>query len=368
MVALKNGCVERCPGCSHRTMSMQESHAQKEGWIRKQLNVWKDIIESIRSVDESGRWNYRRKILLTARCENRRWDFGMIRRDEFIAIPDCPVHAPVTRKLIRLLMAVLPPAGDFPLAYLYQSDALVTLVLKTKQHPGDRWLDKTVKTRLQSIGIRGLSLHLNPSAGRRMFAKSGWHLLWGADHAYNDSGLLYGRTSFSQLIHELHGLSLDEAAAFLNPGYDDCVVDLYSGIGSSLVRWTDREAHTIGVETGGEAVACAIKNSPESVILRGRCGQRLPQLQQWIEVTHLQGKKKLVYANPPRTGIEPEVLKWITEQMMPERLAYLSCSAGTLRRDLDMLVSKGFEVKKIIPYDFFPQTHHVECLALVEKT
>jgi len=367
MVEIKEGCVERCPGCSHRAMTMQESLAQKEGWLIKQLAEWKDKIETIRSEEDCNRWNYRRKILLTAVEEDNRWNFGMIRRDVFIAIPDCPVHAEATRRLIRLLINVLPPACVFPLAFLYQSDALVTLVLKTKQEPPVDWLTENVIHELKTAGIQGISLHLNPSAGRRMFAKGGWRLVWGSDHATNQAGLMYGRTSFSQLIHRLHSDSVDEAEDFFDAGPEDCVIDLYCGIGSSLVRWVNRGAYAMGIETGGEAVECALRNSRGAEVLRGTCRQRLPQLQQWIKNMHHAGRQKLAYVNPPRTGIEPEVLKWITGEMIPDKIAYLSCSAGTLKRDLEIITAAGYEVKRIIPYDFFPQTHHVECLVLAER-
>jgi 23S rRNA (uracil1939-C5)-methyltransferase len=368
METLKEGCVESCPGCSHRSMTMQESLDQKEGWIRKKLVPWNDIIETIRSADEAGRWEYRSKILLHARFQDNHWNFGMMRRDVFIAIPDCPVHSVMTRKLISLLTGFLPPENLFPLAFLFQSDALVTLVLKTKILPSTAWFTEAVAFELQSIGIQGLSIHLNPSAGRRMFAKDGWYLIRGKDHTVNQADLWYGRTSFSQLILSLHMQSLDEAESFLGPGANDCVTDLYCGIGSSLVRWIRRGALAIGVETGGEAVACAIQNAPGALVLRGTCQQRIPQLQQWLEVKHRSGHKKLLYANPPRTGIEEPVLKWITMVMKPDRIAYLSCSAGTLKRDLDAMITAGYEIVRIIPYDFFPQTYHVECLVLVEKS
>jgi len=367
MEALKEGCVERCPGCSHRRMTMLESLAQKEGWLGKQLGEWKERIEPVRSEEESGRWGYRRKILLTAMYENNRWNFGMIRRDEFIAIPGCPVHAEAVRRLILLLIRILPPSDGFPLAFLCQSDTLVTLVLKTKQKPSVDWLTEEVIHELKSIGLQGISLHLNPSAGRRMFAKSGWHLLWGQDHAYNQSGLEYGRTSFSQLIHGLHSESVDKAETFLNPGPQDCVADLYCGIGSSLVRWLKKGAYAAGIETGGEAVECALRNAPGALVFRGTCQQRLPQLEQWIESSYRAGRQKLLYANPPRTGIEPAVLEWITREMLPDKMAYLSCSAGTLKRDLEIMTASGYEINRIIPYDFFPQTYHVECLVLAKR-
>jgi tRNA/tmRNA/rRNA uracil-C5-methylase (TrmA/RlmC/RlmD family) len=66
-------------------------------------------------------------------------------------------------------------------------------------------------------------------------------------------------------------------------------------------------------------------------------------------------------------GLEPEVLGWLSEKLRPEALAYLSCSAGTLARDLSVLQNSGYSVRRIIPYDFFPQTPHVEALALVER-
>jgi len=48
------------------------------------------------------------------------------------------------------------------------------------------------------------------------------------------------------------------------------------------------------------------------------------------------------------------------------RLAYLSCSAGTLARDLSVLEAAGYRVTGIEPYDFFPLTHHVETLARLD--
>jgi tRNA/tmRNA/rRNA uracil-C5-methylase (TrmA/RlmC/RlmD family) len=243
----------------------------------------------------------------------------------------------------------------------------VTLVLKTRQLPPVSWLTEEAIQELQSLGVKGLSLHLNLSAGRRMFAKGGWYLLWGNDYTFNDDGLRYGRTSFSQLLPGLHNQSLDEATTFLNLHPGDRVIDLYCGIGSSLVRWINSGAHTIGIESGGEAVECALYNAPGATIMRGACRQRIPQLQQWLKANEAPQSQIRVYANPPRTGIETEVLEWIAGNQMPCRMVYLSCSAGTLRRDLDYLVSRGFEIIKIVPYDFFPQTRHVECMVMLES-
>ncbi len=62
----------------------------------------------------------------------------------------------------------------------------------------------------------------------------------------------------------------------------------------------------------------------------------------------------LLYVNPPRTGLEPEVRQWITAIARPRRMAYLSCSNGTPGRDLAQLCGAGYPVECIQPYDFSP--------------
>jgi tRNA/tmRNA/rRNA uracil-C5-methylase (TrmA/RlmC/RlmD family) len=99
-------------------------------------------------------------------------------------------------------------------------------------------------------------------------------------------------------------------------------------------------------------------------VLRGTCVQRLPQVLDWW---NQQPSRLVAYVNPPRSGLEPELLDALSGPLRPERIAYLSCSAGTLARDLRMLEADGYAVRAILPFDFFPMTHHVEALALVER-
>jgi len=70
---------------------------------------------------------------------------------------------------------------------------------------------------------------------------------------------------------------------------------------------------------------------------------------------------------PPRSGLEEEVTAALARQLRPARIAYLSCSAGTLARDLDAFEAAGYGLDRISPMTFFPLTHHVEALALARK-
>lgn len=355
---LPSGCVESCRGCRHRNWSAQKSETQKLNWIRSRLARWAPQIEEVRGLPEKQRWGYRTKSHLHAHWNGSSWDFGLLRRDEVIAIPSCPVHSDKINHIVKILSEVLPPSGEFPLVYLCFAGSLLTLVLKSNtlpQLPSIPW---------NEFGLTGVYINLNPAAGFRVYSNRGWNLIWGDEFGFED-GFYYGPDSFQQLLPELHLDSLTEAQRFLLPTPQDGVIDLCSGVGRSLQLWKQLGIKAQGVELSGDACRCADRNVGQGICLRGRASERLPQLQQWVqenELNHL-----FVYANPPRLGLEPEVVHWIYTQAQPLRVAYLSCSVNTLARDLTELCDSGYYVNRIIPYDFFPQTDHIETLALLDR-
>lgn len=361
------GCIRECSACKHREWTKEESLTQKYAYLKKQLADWSDCLNPVASADDLHRWHYRGKTTLSVQWSSCGWHFGTISRDELIPIPECPLHKPEVNRIVGVLRNILPSGNDFPLAFYVQASAQVVLVLKSKVDPDIRWLTDEVVATLRSLGVKGLWIHLNPSAGRRMFEKCKWILLFGEKRSKDINGLWYGPGAFQQLIPDLYNKSLDEASAFLKPNQQKAVVDLYCGTGTSMKRWIDAGSPVIGVELGAESIECAKLNIPEATILRGTCRQRVPQVRDWVNGQMNAGKNICLYVNPPRTGIEQEVLDWIVEDGKPNRIAYLSCSAGTLSRNLKVLTSNGYRVCKLLPYDFFPQTIHVECLALLER-
>lgn len=360
------GCPEACPGCAHRRLTRAASEARKAAFLGRQLAPWRDRLRSVRGESGERRWGYRERTALLLRWDGGCWQPGMRRRDQrFVAIPDCPVHDTTVRGAQAVLLPRLPGPPQLELAYWVQSGAQLTLVTRQAEPPPAPWLTPALAAGLAEAGVEGLWLNAHPSAGRRLFAKRGWRLLWGQPWSRDADGLRYGPGSFRQLLGRLYGESLDQAEAFLAPGPGDALVDLYCGAGASLRRWLDLGASAAGVELGGEAVDCARLNAPAAALWRGACAQRLPQLRDWL--AQHGAARRLAYVNPPRAGLEPEVRAWLGEELRPARLAYLSCSAGTLARDLAALEAHGYRVARLSPYDFFPQTYHVEVLALLER-
>jgi tRNA/tmRNA/rRNA uracil-C5-methylase (TrmA/RlmC/RlmD family) len=362
---LPDGCNPACPGCAHGRLTAAQSAAQKQAFLADRLAPWADRLEPLISAADEQRLGYRDRATLHAAWADAGWLLGMLRRDEVIPIHDCPVHTPRLRAAVQLLAANMPPAAQFPLAFVVISGGQCTLVLKTARPPALDWLDDALQAQLADIGLDGLWLHLHPSAGKKIFHKRDWLLAWGRGESRDAQGLLHGPSGFAQLIPALYEASRSAAEDWLQPQSGDAVIDLYCGAGGTLRRWLASGVQSIGVELGGEAVGYAQRNAPDASVLRGCCATRLPQLDDWL--AERGGACRLVYANPPRTGLEPEVTDWLVERCQPQRLAMLSCSAGTLARDLVKLEAGGYRVERLMGYDFFPRTLHVEVLALLVR-
>jgi 23S rRNA (uracil1939-C5)-methyltransferase len=370
------GCAVRCPACHHRGLGVSESLALKREMLERALSR---PVMPVRSADASRRLGYRERTLLHARWLAGAWAFGMLRgagRDwrqgvepEWVSIPDCPVHSERVRRVLAFLgRSLAASAGStLPLVFVSISGSLAALVLKCSR---DQAIEAGVLSSLANIdwinsGLEGVHLNFNPSAGHRVFASGGWQKLWGADRARGPLGLMHGVQAFHQLIPELYEASLDEALRHLAPGPASAILDLYCGMGASLRRWPD--VPVMAVELGGESIACAHLNlRPSQVagtaLLRGRCSDRLPQIEEWASRQQEAGREVLAYVNPPRTGLESSVLDWLGGWPGLTRIAYLSCSPGTLARDLARFEGLGMQVSTLVPFDFFPQTHHVETL------
>ena len=145
----------------------------------------------------------------------------------------------------------------------------------------------------------------------------------------------------------------------------DVVYDLYSGVGTFLLPLAATARQALGVEAQSSAVADAKANLRRwklgNVQLYERNVARvLPRLVQ-------RGRKAdVIVLDPPRTGCDPVVCISVA-RLEPRRIVLVSCDPATLARDLKALAEHGYRARRIQPIDMFPQTWHVECVAVCER-
>jgi len=143
------------------------------------------------------------------------------------------------------------------------------------------------------------------------------------------------------------------------------VYDLYSGIGTIALTLAPRAGELWGIELVGEAVADAIAAArrneiPHTNFFAGDIRLALPELVQRA------GRPDVLVVDPPRAGLSQKVVRRIIEAS-PRRIVYVSCNPTTLAPNAAQLVEAGYQLLKVRPVDMFPQTHHIECVALFER-
>ena len=120
----------------------------------------------------------------------------------------------------------------------------------------------------------------------------------------------------------------------------------------------------IGVEIVEAAVADAIENARLNEVTNARffAGDIRLAMRELVERT---GRPDVAVIDPPRAGLSQKVVRRIVEAA-PKRIVYVSCNPTTLAPNAAQLVEAGYELKRVRPYDLFPQTPHIECVALLE--
>jgi 23S rRNA (uracil1939-C5)-methyltransferase len=78
------------------------------------------------------------------------------------------------------------------------------------------------------------------------------------------------------------------------------------------------------------------------------------------------GKPGVVVVDPPRAGLSQKIVRRVIECESP-RIVYVSCNPTTLAPNAAQLVEAGYRLSRVKPVDMFPQTPHIECVALFDR-
>lgn len=170
-----------------------------------------------------------------------------------------------------------------------------------------------------------------------------------------------GANSFFQVNMDQTLKIYDKIADYLSKIEDSTVLDLYCGVGSIGLYSVSNYAKLIGVEIVPEA----IENAKTNAELNSMGNTKFLVGDTKTILMHSNYKADTIIVDPPRAGLDKSVIEDI-KKINPNMLIYLSCDPITLARDLKLL-SDLYDVEELIPYDMFPNTHHVETLVKLTK-
>jgi 23S rRNA (uracil1939-C5)-methyltransferase len=165
----------------------------------------------------------------------------------------------------------------------------------------------------------------------------------------------------TEMAEVLYGIVADYAAL---EGWER-VYDLYCGIGTIALTLAPKAGELWGIEIVEQAVADAIAGARRNDVTNAHffAGDARLALPELIERA---GKPDVVVVDPPRAGLSQKVVRRIVDAS-PRRIVYVSCNPTTLAPNAAQLVEAGWRLVKVRPVDMFPQTPHIECVALLER-
>ncbi|HXS33921.1 MAG TPA: 23S rRNA (uracil(1939)-C(5))-methyltransferase RlmD [Solirubrobacterales bacterium] len=155
------------------------------------------------------------------------------------------------------------------------------------------------------------------------------------------------------------------AAEYAGLSGNERVFDLYCGIGTIGLTMAAKAGEVWGVEIVPEAIADAERNAEQNKIENAHfyAGSARTSVRPLIEQA---GKPDVVVIDPPRAGLSQKIVRRLIE-CEAKKIVYVSCNPTTLAPNAAQLVEAGYTLRRVKPVDMFPQTPHIECVALLEK-
>jgi 23S rRNA (uracil1939-C5)-methyltransferase len=330
-----------CGGCQLQHVDNDTQLASRRAFVGDALRrIAKRDVPDPPLVPADQTYDYRTK--LTLHVEPGGGRIGLYRyhrADQVFDLRWCHITVPELMELwqtVRRLRPLLPPALD-------------QIVLRLDRGGGRHLLVRVGKGEVWS-GAERLWREM-----RRLgtTATIWWQPEGGAARAMAGSGEAFPATVFEQVHPEMGDRVREFAIQQLGDVSGRRVWDLYAGIGETTAQLVARGAIVESVELDPRAVAEAEARGPAARRHTGRVEDALRGLR----------RPDLVIANPPRTGTDARVTAEL-ERLRPARLVYISCDPATLARDLQRL--EHFGLMLVQAFDLFPQTTHVETVAVLE--
>jgi 23S rRNA (uracil1939-C5)-methyltransferase len=296
------------------------------------------------------------------------------RWDEIVPVADCLLAS--ERGNVAREQVVAWARAESLTAYDRRSGegALRNLVVREGRRTGELQVrlvtgsgDLPLETLTQAVQADSLLITRTDALGEST-ATGETELLAGADAIEEELAGLRFRISphaffqtNTEMAERLYGVAGDLAEL---QGHER-LFDLYCGSGTIGLVLSARAAQVFGVEVEPESVAGAIANARLNGIDNASFFAGDVRLAMRELVEHA-GRPDVVVVDPPRSGLSKKVVRRVIEAA-PKRIVYVSCNPTTLAPNAAQLAEAGYALRRVRPVDMFPQTPHIECVAVLDR-
>lgn len=371
----------KCGGCQIMHLSYQEQLKAKRQRVvdaLERIGKFKDI--SVKECRASpSPLHYRNKIQIPVIPSENGLRFGLYTRNthDLVDMQNCYIHCDqgeqVYQKLQEILKASKLQAFDYrsgsgEIRHLLIKTAVAThqvlVVLVSALEPSDELKEVAEKILKEIPSVKGVIHNLNPDRDNTVLGLR-YTTLAGVDAIEEVlCGVKFkvSPASFFQVnpaqAEQLYNAAIKAASVT----EEDTVLDAYCGVGTMSLLFAKKAQRVIGVEVVPEAIEDAKQNAAKNNISNTSFHAALAE----EFIASCEEKIDVAILNPPRKGCEAAVIERMGSMPL-KKIVYVSCDPATLARDLRLLADKGWALESVEPFDMFPQTAHVETIAVLTR-
>lgn len=383
---IKPACTiyEKCGGCQLQHMTYAAQLKAKKDIVKQAFERYTSIknlpIHDTIGMDEP--WNYRNKSQLQIGEKKGNYMAGLYaaKSHQLIELTNCPVQHPdtnkVTEKVKRILQQLRIPvykerthSGIVRTVVVrtsfYTKEVQVVIVTATKILPKKEKIITEITQQLPNVTSIVQNINTEKTSvifGNETIVLAGNETI--TEKLGSFSFDLSARAFFQ--LNPIQTVTLyNEAKKVAQLTGNEKVVDAYCGVGTIGLWLADGAKEVRGMDVIKESVMDAQENMKKHGVEHAT--YVVGKAETWLPKWKKEGfDPDVIVVDPPRTGCDKTFLQTVID-MNPKRFVYVSCNPSTLAKDVDYLMKRGFELKSVQPVDMFPQTAHVEVVALMSR-
>ncbi|WP_394129581.1 23S rRNA (uracil(1939)-C(5))-methyltransferase RlmD [Shewanella maritima] len=364
---------EQCGGCDLQHLQVNEQRQHKQAALIsliEKLSTLKTIEPKLIApalVGEATAYRRRARLATLVNKKNQRLQLGFRAANSHSIVPvnTCPILMPELAALIEPFSMMLnqlkgkASLGHLELTHADNGIFAVLRITKSLANSDIKWLFSFAQKQQIILILQ------TENALRQVYPElSSLELVTLPYYGLNNGSLSCEFTpgNFVQVNGQINQAMVAQAVDWLNPQADERILDLFCGVGNFSLALASSGAQVIGVE-GVESMVVQAKHNAEQNQLDNLTFYHADLSADLSEQPWL-GQIDKMLLDPARAGAY-ESLHWL-EKLQPKQVVYVSCNPASLARDCNVLFEQGYQLTKINMIDMFPQTHHIEAMAMFE--
>ncbi len=360
----------QCGGCSFQHTSYEyQLRLKKMSSLEVMSRILGREISGEGPVKSYNPWYYRNKAQFPIAREKGKVLGGFYKKGthEIVDLSECPLHPPVFIDILKWVKDNVSKR-NLDLRYLYirqgtSGDIMVTFVVWERMKNSKELALSLIKAFPEVVSVYE---NVNRSKGNVILGDS-FYLIEGKEKLEQKIGdivFMVSPGSFFQVNVQQLKVITDYIIDILSPYRGGVFVDGYAGVGTFSLPLSKSSRYGYSIEENPIAVNDAIDNININRIHNVRVRKGKTE----FEVKRILKNESFDYllVDPPRKGLDKEFSTFLS-QIDIGLIIYISCNPSTLARDIKILESGNFVLKKLRGFDLFPQTAHIEYVAVLER-